>query len=135
MNDLGFTIEKRANCHVIVYRGGGCHPASTWEVALWGALAASQQKVMELEESERKVREFVWLNHGHEGVYGDDGEMQCGACMPNWDYKRPPLFNVVRVAVGVLITDNAALHAQVEDLTKANEALRRQLDSVIPSVG
>jgi len=31
-------------------------------------------------------RETLWLRHGHEGLYGDDGEMQCGICLV--DFKR-----------------------------------------------
>ena len=30
-----------------------------------------------------------WLNHGHTGLYGDDGEMQCPICPA--DFKRQPL--------------------------------------------
>jgi len=42
---------------------------------------------------ERTLREHLWLNHGHEGLYGDDGEMQCAACIPYSvsDYKRQPV--------------------------------------------
>ncbi|KKM98110.1 hypothetical protein LCGC14_1161210 [marine sediment metagenome] len=38
-------------------------------------------------------REMLWLNHGHSGMYGDDGEMQCSECMVDygfWDWKRTP---------------------------------------------
>lgn len=31
-------------------------------------------------EGERTLRRLLWLNHGHIGLYGDDGEMQCGQC-------------------------------------------------------
>lgn len=44
------------------------------------------------------LREYLWLSHGHGGVYGDDGEMQCGQCRPVWDYKRAPLGDVIRAA-------------------------------------
>jgi len=41
-----------------------------------------------------------WLGHGHgKFLYGDDGEMQCQACGPTWDYKRDPLESVVRAAL------------------------------------
>jgi len=36
-------------------------------------------------------RKFIWLNHGHKGMYGDDGEMQCAECRNKygfWDWKR-----------------------------------------------
>jgi len=47
----------------------------------------------ETSELEMQIREFLWLNHGHNGpaLYGDvRGEMQCKACM-KWDYLRTPL--------------------------------------------
>lgn len=36
------------------------------------------------------IRLHLWMNHGHIGMYGDDGEMQCGACMAfgGCDFKR-----------------------------------------------
>lgn len=34
-------------------------------------------------------RKFLWMSHGHEGLYGDDGEMQCSIC--RIDYKRDSL--------------------------------------------
>lgn len=50
-------------------------------------------------ETERRLREYLWLNHGHQGQYGDDGEMQCGHCAPMWDYRRAPLAKVVTQAL------------------------------------
>ena len=35
---------------------------------------------------EYELRRTLWMNHGHIGLYGDDGEMQCGRCM--LDFKR-----------------------------------------------
>lgn len=40
------------------------------------------------------LRRMLWLRHGHTGMYGDDGEMQCGECAHEygfWDWKRTPL--------------------------------------------
>ena len=37
------------------------------------------------------LRMMIWLNHGHKGMYGDDGEMQCSQCVMEygfWDWKR-----------------------------------------------
>lgn len=34
----------------------------------------------------RLLRKLLWLRHGHDGLYGDDGEMQCGRC--GVDFKR-----------------------------------------------
>lgn len=42
---------------------------------------------------ELKYRQQLWLSHGHKGLYGDDGEMQCQECQPYGvtDYKRDAL--------------------------------------------
>jgi len=32
-------------------------------------------------QENEKLRMLLWLNHGHDGLYGDDGEMQCSKCM------------------------------------------------------
>jgi hypothetical protein len=45
-----------------------------------------------LNAAERELetaRRLLWLRHGHTGLYGDDGEMQCGQCV--LDFKRQPL--------------------------------------------
>lgn len=42
-----------------------------------------------LAEVDRMLRLEWWLNHGHRGLYGDDGEMQCSMCPA--DFKRQPL--------------------------------------------
>ena len=52
-------------------------------------------RIKELEEESMEVRCFLLFNHGHEGQYLDDGELQCSACLPNWDYKRLPLKTLV----------------------------------------
>ena len=48
---------------------------------------------------EQQLREHLWLGHGHEGQYGDDGEMQCAACLPfgMHDYKREPIEKLLEV--------------------------------------
>ena len=52
------------------------------------ALRASQDGI------ELRYRRLMWLSHGHAGLYGDDGEMQCGQCKPTWDYRNDPLEEV-----------------------------------------
>lgn len=41
-----------------------------------------------LDEENKLLREFLWLNHGcgSHYLYGDDGEMQCNNCL--LDFKR-----------------------------------------------
>jgi hypothetical protein len=56
------------------------------------ATARAERQDMELE-----LRKHWWLGHGHRGIYGDDGEMQCaecGAAYGVWDYKRATLHDV-----------------------------------------
>ena len=43
------------------------------------------------------LRQMLWLNHGHKGMYGDDGEMQCGECSHEygfWDWKRTSIAEI-----------------------------------------
>ena len=58
--------------------------------------ALRRAKAAGMEELEQKYRKELWLNHGHHGLYGDDGEMQCIECHPYGatDYKRDPLDKV-----------------------------------------
>lgn len=44
------------------------------------------KNMKEDEKNDIILRKLVWLNHGCVGLYGDDGEMQCGECMI--DFKR-----------------------------------------------
>lgn len=39
-----------------------------------------------------KLRELLWLGHGCQGLYGDDGEMQCGEC--RIDFLRQPAHEI-----------------------------------------
>lgn len=51
-----------------------------------------KDKLMPLEKQELTnsnemiLRKLLWLNHGHDNLYGDDGEMQCAECC--LDFKR-----------------------------------------------
>lgn len=42
-----------------------------------------------IKDENLRLRKLLWLNHGHYPLYGDDGEMQCQACMV--DFKRTPV--------------------------------------------
>ncbi|GAF78963.1 unnamed protein product, partial [marine sediment metagenome] len=52
-------------------------------------------------EIEIKLRRYLWLSHGHRGIYGDDGEMQCSECAPFGviDYKRDDLEKVILATI------------------------------------
>lgn len=74
---------------------------------LEGALTCKNETVIELSAAlstqneemmgqELELRRMMWLGHGHCGIYGDDGEMQCSECarFGCWDYLRSPLEDV-----------------------------------------
>lgn len=48
-------------------------------------------------ELELELRKHLWLGHGHTGMYGDDGEMQCMECAKYGcaDYKHEPMNKVL----------------------------------------
>lgn len=52
-------------------------------------------------EGEMEFRQRLWLGHGHTGVYGDDGEMQCARCAEFgcMDYKRGGIEDVVNTCI------------------------------------
>lgn len=52
----------------------------------------------EVAAAEMPFRRALWLLHGHQGIYGDDGEMQCAECQIT-DYKRDPARRVIDMAV------------------------------------
>jgi hypothetical protein len=46
---------------------------------------------------EREFRKTLWLNHGCDALYGDDGEMQCGKCVV--DFRRQPLGEIMAMVL------------------------------------
>lgn len=52
----------------------------TQQVAFW------KERAEKAEATELALRRLLWLRHGCDGLYGDDGEMQCGHCII--DFKR-----------------------------------------------
>jgi DNA repair exonuclease SbcCD ATPase subunit len=86
-----------------------------------------------LEEQEREgndFRQWLWLNHGHITLYGDDGEMQCQECFPVYDYKRFALKELITQVIEVqneqAEATMAKLRAQLVDvITDKEEAERR----------
>ena len=57
--NLGFTIENRAGIDVLVWKDGGCQPATSAEVAMWKALAAVQQPVARQPLTDEQVAEMM----------------------------------------------------------------------------
>jgi hypothetical protein len=54
---------------------------------------------------EARLREWMWLHHGHGSLYGDDGEMQCHTC--HLDFKRQDLEEIT-LRLGALASPPAA---------------------------
>ena len=57
--NLGFTIENRAGIDVLVWKDGGCQPATSAEVAMWKALAAVQQPVVREPLTDEQLAEMM----------------------------------------------------------------------------
>ena len=49
---------------------------------------------MDIKQENKKLRELLWLKHGCQDLYGDDGEMQCSKCMI--DFKRDSIEDINR---------------------------------------
>ena len=62
--------------------------------------ADGRKEALEAERGENKIlRYYLWLRHGCSisALYGDDGEMQCGAC--GIDFKRLSVAEIERTFV------------------------------------
>lgn len=62
--------------------------------ALRDELASLRADAEAVRAENRTLRELLWSGHGHTGLYGDDGEMQCATCMI--DYKRDSASEIER---------------------------------------
>lgn len=94
----------------------GSDPCGQW-VRYEDHAAALTSERSQREAAEREIRRALWLGHGHRGVYGDDGEMQCSECIAQptrlWDYKNEPLERCVRAALGALRAERDSYRAQL----------------------
>ena len=66
--NLGFTIEHRAGIDVLVWKDGGCQPATSAEIAMWKALSAVQQPVV------REPLTCEWSHNDDDGYW----DTSCG---------------------------------------------------------
>ena len=57
--NLGFTIENRAGADVVVWKEGGCRPATSAEIAMWKALSAVQQPVAREQLTDAQIAEMM----------------------------------------------------------------------------
>lgn len=76
-------------------RASGLLPRLRIREAMTRDLRAAEGQLIP-QSTELLIRMFLWQGHGHEGIYGDDGEMQCGQC--GCDYKRDTLHACVEKA-------------------------------------
>jgi len=76
------------------------------------------------------LREYLWLSHGHQGLYGDDGEMQCGECPA--DYKRDDLSELIlkakKAKEETAIKALATAHLSTTELPEKKELLSTDFD-------
>jgi hypothetical protein len=86
----------------------------------WSAIQRlSASLEAERARGERLLR-LLWLRHGHQGLYGDDGEMQCGVCV--LDFKRASLDWIEQV----LLAAPASPAAEPESADQATAATAAQ---------
>lgn len=106
IKDPSWLLERMSNQKVEGNDGPGFRhvrcPKMLWEelVRLVEGLKVEEGREPLAQSTELKIRMFLWLGHGHQGQYGDDGEMQCGECARFGiiDYKREPLDKVAETA-------------------------------------
>jgi len=77
-----------------------------------------QEEIKAKEKQDYETRLFLLLNHGHAGVYTDDGELQCVECRSNWDYKRLPMKTLLCQFIGL---KEAKLTAAREEIAKLRD--------------
>ena len=63
--------------------------------ALLSAGTIKKVDVEGIKKDNLKLREILWLRHGCTGLYGDDGEMQCGRCVI--DFKRDSVNKIEKI--------------------------------------
>jgi hypothetical protein len=98
---------------------GGCDgaPYDQMQVAA-DCIDAQQAEIDRLKAEVLTIRKLLWVGHGHRGLYGDDGELQCAQCSPAYDYKNGRLEDVVRQAISVLTEQVAKWQRAVEAMEK-----------------
>lgn len=107
MSDLD-ALEQRAK--IVLRDKQSCYTDPVWEQQLalvervrnaekhlgerMATLQKLEQELRNAEAVEGWLRELLWLRHGHDALYGDDGERQCPRC--GVDFKRDPLARLDR---------------------------------------
>lgn len=84
-------FDRRSLLQHIAWLSAKLESSAYWQVV--DELRANNAKLTSAEARckvlDMKLRRTLWLRHGHLGLYGDDGEMQCSKC--RLDYLRDSL--------------------------------------------
>lgn len=118
------TEEYRTICSKIRW----FHAAGRMEDAcqlLANALMDERERIVE-QAVEQRDRYNFWASHGHEGIYGDDGEMQCQEC--HVDYKRDAFAIVLAASTKAKLEwrERIVREARLEELTELRWRTRKK---------
>lgn len=76
--------------------------------------------------AEAELRRELWLHHGHDGIYGDDGEMQCSVIPVPTDFKRD---DFARIASHLKAALDASEQARQQAERERDEARQQCRDT------
>lgn len=81
------------------------------------ALKYTKEEIERLEAENSILRELLWIRHGCEisGLYGDDGEQQCGRCLI--DFKRDSATKILYTfeRLGITAAEKAVRESEYVD--------------------
>lgn len=87
----------------------------------------ARRRIAALEAENEALRRILWLNHGHAGLYGDDGEMQCGICIVDFKRQKPAAIEVALNAHTEYVNALTARAEQAERELAKERALKNKL--------
>lgn len=80
------------------------------------------QEMVALAKEIYRLRTMLWISHGHRGMYGDDGELQCSECIHEygfWDWKRTSIDEI----------ESKIQKANLKKLAKSEAEKRAKIES------
>lgn len=134
---LGFTIENRAGVDVLVWKDGGCRPATSAEVAIWQVLAAKQQAAPKAAPGERRntkthdiLSTIIGLFLGHKQAIGykpgsviDKVVNEAVEHLKDWPYPeaapQPEAAPLHKAVAAAAVTQSTALYNSIVEKRKA----------------
>jgi len=83
-------------------------------------------EIKRLGAEEQKCRKALCFGHGHDGIYGDDGEMQCNIRGGHqyWDFRRTPLHDLCRM----IAHERAWGEARIRLMGRTIKRLREEIE-------